>query len=179
MVKYLIQDGACLYTVTGGSLAPVVGNLNAATCTAYGFNDLTGVEELLETLSSPTLFAWSDDQVVGLSGELEGVPVPQNIVTGSVNLAQSSIYSVDEINVTFSGNPLVAIKIDSGDFEKYNGDTWESAGVDGGMTIGTLTTISTEAWTDKFDGATTLQIRVTLTSELDSLTELQFVFLTT
>ena len=158
---------------------PVTGALNAATFTAYGFQNIAGVETLLQTLTEPTLYAWSDEQAVGLSGELEGVPVPQNIVTSAVSLAQSFIYSVDEINVTFSGNPLVSIKIDSGDFEKYNGETWESAGADGGMTIGTLTTISTEAWTDKFDGATTLQIRVTLTSELDSLTELQFVFLTT
>ena len=69
MVRYLIEDEMTLYTVTGGSLSPVSGSLNAATFTTYGFQTLEGVDALLQTLTEPTLYAWSDEQAVGLSGE--------------------------------------------------------------------------------------------------------------
>lgn len=176
--QYLIEDGGQLYTVENGALVAISGTFNAELFELEGFDSLTGVGALLETLTAPTVYAWRDSEQPTLLASVEAVPYPQNIETASVNLVTNEITSVDEINISYTGAPLFAVNIDGEGWIMYNGSAWVSAGDTGGMTVATLTGITEQQWNDLFTAATTLKVRATLTDENDTISEFQMIFLT-
>lgn len=177
MNKYLIEDNGTLYTVASGALAVVSGTLSASLFQSDGFEDLNGVGSLMLELTAPVLHAWNSTSQPTVQASMIAMPYPQSIVTQPVNLVVNEIVSVDEINVAYTGRPLVALNFDGTGWVKYNGFSWVSASDGDGMDIVTLTTLTTEQWAALFSGKTTMQMRATLTDENDSITELQIVFL--
>lgn len=176
--QYLIEDGGQLYTVENGALVAISGTFNAELFELEGFDSLTGVGALLETLTAPTVYAWRDSEQPTLHASVEAVPYPQNIETASVNLVTNEITSVDEINISYTGAPLFTVNIDGEGWIMYNGSSWVSAGDTGGMTVATLTGITEQQWNDLFTAATTLKVRATLTDENDTISDFQMIFLT-
>ena len=177
MIKFLIEDESQLYTVQSGSLVTVSGQLNAANFQANGFDDVSNIGTLLTTLNSPKVYSWSDEQEFGMTARLQGLPLPQDIiVTNQVPLAD--IVGVESITATYSGNPLVAIAIDSGSYMCFNelDEQWEVASAHDGMTISTMQNISSADWASFITGATTIHIRFTLTTASDGLEEFRIEF---
>ena len=178
MTYFLIEDGGSLYTVTASALVSVSGSLSAALFQSDGFTDTTGIGPLLQTLTAPTVHAWSATEQPDIQATVEATPEPQNIVTATVNLVTNEITSVSEINISYTGAPLFAVNIDAGGWLKFDGSTWVSAGAADGMPVATLTAITEQQWNDLFTAATTLQVRATLPGAADTLTEFEMVFLT-
>lgn len=175
MVRYLIEDNSQLYTVSNGSLVAVSGSLSAAVFRNDGFQDLTGVEALLQTLTTPTLHAWSDNQQVGLIGTIDGTPIPQSITTAVVNLSQSDIDGISEITATYTGAPLAAVKMSGGNWIKFDGTDWVTASDGDGMSMTDFLSVTQQQWADLFDSETTFQARVVL-SDSDTLSSMVIVF---
>lgn len=175
--KYLIEDNSVLYTIQNGALVVVSGSLTAATFMSDGFDDLSGAGAIIMQLTAPTVHAWNATDQPQMHATLIAVPYPQSIISQSVNLIANDIVSVDEINISYTGAPLVSVEVDNDGWMKYDGNAWVIAADGDGMQIGTLTSVTTAQWATLFSGKTTFRLRATLTDEYDSITELQFVFL--
>lgn len=180
MIKHLIENDGTLYTVTGGTLVAVGGEIEADNFIDNGFDSVIGIESLIQSLSSPTIHTWSDIQRESTTVEIDGMPSPQSIITMEVNIATSDIISIQEITASYTGTPLIAISFNNGQYMQYNGNThlWEQSENYGGMTIQTLQDISEEEWTETFTDVTTMRLRATLTTTDDTISQLQLTYLT-
>lgn len=174
---YLIEDGGQLYTVQNGTLVTVSGTLSAALFESDGFDDLTGVGALLQTLTSPTVYAWSSTAQPSLLAGVTALPYPQDIES---SIALVDVTGVDTITAAYTGEPLVAVKVDSGNYLIYDdvNETWVTASAHDGMTIADLQDVPSAEWETLLTGANTFGVRVTLSSTVDALNELLFAFLT-
>lgn len=175
--KYLIEDESQLYTIQNSALVPIAGTLSAALFESDGFDDLTDAGTLLATLTSPTVYAWSENTQPSLLASVTALPYPQDIES---NIALVDVTGVDTITATYTGEPLVAVKVDSGNYLIYDdvNETWVSASAHDGMTIADLQDVPAAEWETLLTGANTFGVRVTLSSTVDALNELLFAFLT-
>lgn len=179
MIRYLIEDESQLYTVSGGILVTVSGVLSASTFQSDGFTDLTGVSTLLQTLVSPKVYAWSDEQEYTVTSTIQGLPLPQDIIVHN-QASVSEVVGVSEITATYTGTPLLAVSIDSGAYVCFNESTeqWEQAADHDGMTIPVAQAVPSSAWESLVTGMTTFELRVTLTAATDTVSEIVITFIT-
>ena len=179
MAKYLIQTNNTLYTFDGTNFSVVSGSISAATFSTYGFNSLTGLNTALINSGFGTvkLLAWDNNQRVNMTAHLEGLPLPQDIIA-SDNIME--VTGISSITATYSGHPLVAVKVDTGNFLVYdtNSSTWVTAADHQGMEIADMQNISSEDWATIIAGSHLFTLRMTLTAETDSLSNITFVFTT-
>ena len=174
-LHYLIEDNSQLYTVSSGSLVTISGSLSAALFESDGFEDLTGVGALLETLTRPKLYAWNADKQPSVSASVTAIPFPQDIEKSVVLVG---VTGVDEIVATYNGHPLVAVKVDSGAYVVYDAVNEEWVTATNGMELDDFQAIPSEAWEEFLNGASTVYVRIRLSATTDSLSELSIVFTT-
>lgn len=175
--KYLIEDESQLYTIQNSALVPIAGTLSAALFESDGFDDLTNAGTLLATLTRPKLYAWTADALREVTVSVDAVPYPQDIIAQT---ALVEVIGIDEITATYSGSPLVAINVDNVGWICYNSidEQWEAASDHDGMSIATMQSIPAEEWETLLTGASSLKVRITLTTTTDSVTAFEIAFLT-
>lgn len=176
-MKYLIDDSGQLYTVQNDTLVAVSGTVTAALFQSDGFDDLTNVEDLLVSLTRPTVLAWDSDEQPNIVASVTGVPLPQDIIA-TTRLME--VIGVSSITATYTGEPLVAVAINSGEYAQFNATTeeWEQAADHDGMTIPDMQDISAEEWEALLNGASLFSLRITLQTTTDTVSAFSIVFTT-
>lgn len=182
--KTLISDETNVYTVANSALANVetVANLTAQTFADYGFTNLTDIADAqtdILALDKVTVMRWTQSEATPstMAVSLTAVPNPQGIIATAPLI---DVIGLDEINATYSGNPLIAINVDNVGWICYNSidEQWEAASDDDGMSIITMQNIPSEEWETLLTGASSLKVRITLATTTDSVTAFEIVFLT-
>lgn len=188
--KTLITDGTDVYSISSGALTASVGlltNLSASMFQTYGFNDLSDcidAESDLYALGEFSILRWCSDGDEVLSTMLVTIlatPSEQEIVTPVFSITGSNVTGIELTTTDTDGVPEVAVKFDSGNWEYYDftDEMWEEvgAGTIGHMTIPDLENLTEEIWAEKFETASTMQTKLTLTGVNDTITLVQYKFL--
>lgn len=188
--KTLVTDGTDVYSITSGALTASVGlltNLDAQMFKDYGFNDLSDCVSAasdLYALGEFSILRWCSDDDEVLSTMLVTIlatPSAQEIVIPTFTITGSNVTGIELTTTDTDGNPQVAVKFDGGDWEYYDStdEMWEEVGTGtiGYMTIADLEDLTEEIWAEKFETASTMQTKLTLTGVSDTITLVQYKFL--
>ena len=188
--KTLITDGTDVYSISSGTLTASVGllaNIDAQMFEDYGFDGVSDCDDAVADLIAMGEFSilrWcsnADETSSVMTVTVTGVPDTQDITIPSVNIADSHVISVESIEVTYNGNPQIAIKFDNGAWEYYDtsDEDWCEVGTGtvGYMTVATMASLPQAIWTAKFTGVTTIQARLTITTMQDGVKEIKFTFI--
>lgn len=179
MTKYLIKFGGSgtFYTIENGALVNTGEILTRAeTFRDYGFDSLSGVGSIISSqTTAATIYAWSNDGIVHQTAELTGLPKPKFIQTDEINLTANNIVAISSIDYTVTGTPCMSVQIDNGDWLGYDGVNWIPTAM---TAISYMATVAESVWEDLFDGATTFRLRVWLTADADTISNVTLHFVT-
>lgn len=174
--RYLIRDNGIIYTVVGGALSELSGELNAELFILNGAESIPD-GALLLPLSAPEVLCWTDgDEVPKLTATVQGVPVGEHsIISDNIRVGHSSIYGITSVEAVASEGATFLLSFDGGLWMSYNAssDSWEASDV--GMTPTELVAVPVEAWSSAINSATYMQLKATIDG-VDTVTQIKFNF---
>lgn len=174
MIKYLVRDGAAIYTVTDGALAEVTGELSASLFTEYGFDTIPD-GALLMTLNAPEVLCWTNaDELPILTATVQGVPTGNHdIISDNIPIGHSSIFGLENLEVDASENATFLLSFDGGMWMTYTDSKWSASDV--GMTTAELLAVPMSAWNTMINSARNMRLKATLDG-VDTVTQVKFNF---
>lgn len=176
MTKYLVRDGATIYTVTDGALAEVTGELSASLFTEYGVDTIPD-GTLLMTLNAPEVLCWTNaDELPTLTATVQGTPAePHSIISDDIRIGHESVYGITSVEATASEGATFSFSFDGGLWMVYdtNSKTWVASDI--GMTTAELLAVPQEAWNTMVNSAQVMRMKVTLDG-VDAVTQIKFNF---
>ena len=179
ITKYLVRNNDTIYTVTDGSLVEVSGEINSNLFIDKGVDAIPD-GTLLMTLSNPEVLCWTDAETLPtLTATVKGVPQPQVIVSGEINLMDGSINGIEGVTIDCKGEPIFAVSFDKkATWIMYNGTDWVDV-VDEltGMTKAVFEAITTDQWQPKYEASSDMYIRCILFDETQSITTVNIDFI--
>ena len=174
MTRYLVRDGATIYTVTDGTLVEVTGTLNADMFKASGV-DMIPDGALLMTLNAPEVLCWTNtEQLPVLTATVQGVPTGEHeIISDNIQIGHSSIYGITSVETTASDGATFLLSFDGGAWMSYTDGKWSASDV--GMNASELIAIPTEAWSSVVNSSQNMKLKATLDG-VDTVTQVKFNF---
>lgn len=176
--KYLVRSSGVLYTVAGGALTSLnVTELTADVFKTYGFDEMPAVSTFA-TLTDPELLYWQDilEDLPTITVLMNATTHPQTLIAEPFYMIDETIHGIDSVSCVYEGNPLIALSFDGGAFEYYN-NGWANASDTEGMLPDVLTAITSDVWKAKVAGVQSVQIRVILNTNADTLQTVKFKFI--
>lgn len=174
MVKYLVRDGATIYTVTDGMLVEVTGELSASLFTEYGVDTIPD-GALLMTLNAPEVLCWTNvDELPVLTATVQGVPIGEHdIISDNIPIGHSSIYGISSVEANASDGATFLLSFDGGMWMSYTEGKWSASDV--GMTASELIAVPTQAWSSVVNSAQNMRLKVSIDG-VDTVTQVKFDF---
>lgn len=177
--RYLLRSEGVFYTVTDETLAVLeVTELTAQAFQTYGFEDVPEWS-VISGLVNPEILYWQDntDDAPELTATMTATPKPQTLFAAPFYMTDATILGIDSVTCTYEGSPLIALSFDSGAFEYYDGSSWVTASDTEGMPPDVLTAITADVWEAKVAGVESVQTRVILNTNSDTLHTIKFNFI--
>ena len=149
--KYLVRQGATLYTVADGALSALTETeVTASLFQTYGVDEIPD-GSLLVGLTDPEVLYWQDstDDLPTLSLTVKGTPpLPQIFTSDPMDLTHESIAGIDHAAVDASEDVRFAISFDDGvTWQAFDGSGWfEVSDTAPGMLASTMNAITAEQW---------------------------------
>ncbi len=180
-VKYLIRSNHSLYTIIDGTLTALQETVvESSLFNSKGFNELPD-SSLLLGLYNPEILYWqssTEDELPTMTVTMTATPSPQVLIAEPFYMIDSTILGIESVICEYTGEPLIALSFDSGNFEYYDGaNGWVVASESEGMIPSVLTAITTDTWSERITDVQSIQIRVILNSADDSLANIKFNFI--
>lgn len=177
VTKYLIRISGMLFTISTNGLTPVTGELNASLFQSQGFDIIPSISDWSE-IPDPELLTWTDsvDNLPVVTAIMSATASPQTLYAEPFYLTDSTIAGIDSVACEYEGSPLIALSFNGGAYEYYN-NGWVPASDTQGMLPSALTSISKDVWASKVQGVESIQIRVILNTNSDTLTRIKFTFI--
>ncbi len=177
-VKYLVRNEGVLYTMAEGVLSALeTTELTAQTFQTYGFENIPEWS-VISGLVNPEILYWQDntDDAPELTATMTATPNPQTLYAEPFFMTDATIFGIDSVDCTYEGNPLIALSFDGGAYEHYN-NGWIASADNEGMLPEVLMAITQDVWEAKVSGVSSVQIRVILNSNTDTLQTIKFNFI--
>lgn len=176
--KYLVRSSGVLYTVAGGKLTSLnVAELTADVFKTYGFDEIPALN-IFATLTDPELLYWQDilEDLPTITVSMSATTNPQTLLAEPFYMVDETIHGIDSVSCVYEGSPLIALSFNGGAFEYYN-NGWVNASDTDGMLPDVLTAITSDVWEAKVAGVQSVQIRVILNTNADTLQTIKFKFI--
>lgn len=144
--KYLVKSVNTFYKSDGTVLE--ISELTASNFQTYG-SDVLPASAVLMTLSSPTVYKWTDgDTIENLTATVTALPPNQTVITENFDMTDSSILGIEKVTADSDDNTLYAVSFDDGTtWYAYVNSAWSVlTEVQSGMTKATLNGIGSDAW---------------------------------
>lgn len=179
-IKWLLKERDLFYTTKNGAIEVVpVEALNAQVFQEHGADEPPAVEDVL-LLSDPQLLRWcSGDEYDGpLTATMNALPLAQTITTPQINVGHQSILGISSVVSELVGDVQLSVSIDDGEtWQVWLGTEWAQANGDAGMLKEVVEAITTEQWALLLNGVENMKLRVTLTDETQSVTNIIFKYI--
>lgn len=179
MAKYLMESEETYYSVQNEMLTALeVDALTAESFTVYGTDEVPA-SELLVMLKNPRILCWTDEDVaVNMTAKVTALPLPQNIIFGTVDLTDESIKGIEKITMTCEGNVVIAISVDEKQtWQAHNGTEWiVLTDEHSGMSKERLEAVAVDQWVEVIGDSRMIYLRVSMNATDQSLTEIYVDF---
>lgn len=178
-LKWLIKEKDILYTTKNGAIEVVPSEeLNAQVFQEHGADEPPAMEDIV-LLTDPQLLRWcsGDDYEGPLTVTMKATPFAQEIETPLINVGHQSILGISGVTETITGDVQLSVSIDDGEtWQIWTGTSWEVTSEEG-MLKEVVEAITTEQWKLLLDGVENMKLKVTLTDEAQSVTNIIFKYI--
>lgn len=177
---YLIRSNGTLYTIADAALSALDSTeLTARLFQDSGITDATAItSDVLEDLTQFSVLKWSDSESVDLSVTVTALPQPQTIISDAIYINDETITGIEAVTAEYGGEPKIAVSFDDmATWYLHNGTEWGLLSDEtSGMSVETLTAITTEQWQEKIEGLEKIYLRVALSTADDTVTNIVIDF---
>lgn len=179
--KFLFRVGSEIFTRVGETIQSLGEiELTADIFNSQGADTLFTSDELV-TFNFPEVLLWTEDDIgLSLKSTVKAKPIEnQQIITDAIELTNETIKGIETVTVDCTGDLLIAVSFDNKEtWKAWNGTSWMNLDAQfSGMSKSTLEAIPIEGWSQLYEGATEMFIRISMFEVDQSLKQIYVDFL--